>query len=313
MGLEFGDLAAHRQHRREDAERRVGPVSALAECEWQPGSCGQCVARLGEPASGRLDDGPCLQHAFLELGARVGPGGDSPAGADPDPVAADLERPDRHVQLEARHRARVADRARVGLAPGRLELGYHAHRLDLGRTGDRAGRERRAQQLGVADSFPKRALDARHQVPDAGRRARRRQLRHADAAVLAHAPEVVPHEVDDHHVLGAVLDRLGERGPCTLAARRGPLDRLRQDLAAATAQEELGGEAAEGAPGAADEGGVAWGERPRRAREQVGRVALEARVEPQADVRLEDLTGRDPLAAGLDGGKMPGSRRAARA
>ena len=45
---------------------------------------------------------------------------------------------------------------------------------------------------------------------------------------------------------------------------------------------------------------------PRRAREQVGGVALEARVEAQADIRLEDLTGRDPLAAGLDRREMPG-------
>ena len=47
-------------------------------------------------------------------------------------------------------RAGEADRAGVDLAAGGLELGDDVQRLDLGRAGDRAGREGRAQQVGVA-------------------------------------------------------------------------------------------------------------------------------------------------------------------
>ena len=69
----------------------------------------------------------------------------------------ELERPDRHVQLQSGDRARVADRARVRLAPAGLQLGDHAHRLDLGRAGHRAGREAGAEQVGVARVVAERA------------------------------------------------------------------------------------------------------------------------------------------------------------
>ena len=86
-------------------------------------------------------------------------------------VAADLERADRDAQLEPGERAREADRAGVGLAAGRLQLGDHVERGELRRAGDRAGRERRAQQVGVADAVAQLALDLGDHVPDARVRA----------------------------------------------------------------------------------------------------------------------------------------------
>ena len=46
------------------------------------------------------------------------------------------------------------------------------------------------------------------------------QIGHLDAPVAAHAAEVVALEVDDHHVLGALLGVGGESGrsPCRRAA-----------------------------------------------------------------------------------------------
>ena len=275
MGVEIDDLRRPRpaSSRRRRAPGRAGRRPRRAR--RQPQGPREASARRG--SASRPPAASITGRAFTRASSSSARGSesasDAAAGADPDPVAVHLERPDRHVQLESRQRARVADRAGVGLAPGRLELGDHAHRLDLRRAGDRAGRERRTQQVGVADLRPQRALDGRHQVPDARRRARLRQLGHADRAVLAHASEVVAHQVDDHHVLGAVLGRGGERVPGRPSTRGAvPLIGSRQHLAAAAAQEELGREAADGAPRPGDEGGVARHERARRAREQVDRV-----------------------------------------
>ena len=63
------------------------------------------------------------------------------------------------------------------------------------------------------------------------------------AAVLAHAPEVVAAEVDEHHVLGALLlvgEQLGGDRGVVLAARPGAGDRARGDVAAVDRQQRLG-------------------------------------------------------------------------
>ena len=156
-------------------------------------------------------------------------------------------------------------------------------------------------------------------MPHARRGPRLGERRHADRAVLAHAPEVVAHEVHDHHVLGAVLRGCGERGAVVLGARalaaggehprRRALDRLAHHLAAAAAQEQLRGEAAHGAPRAGHDPGVARLERARGAREQVERIALPLGLEPEAEVRLEDLAGGDALAAFVDRGHVARAAR----
>jgi hypothetical protein len=319
VGVEIDDPATAHEHRREHAETRIGPVGAARERERRLRGAGHHRERAGQVSKtppGRLDHRPRLEEALLELGLRIGPGRDAAAGAEPDAVAAYLERPDGHVQLEPGNRARVADRAGVRLAPARLELGDHAHRLDLRRARDRPGREGCPQELAVAHLRPQRAGDARHEMPHPGSGARRRQLGHVDRAVLAHAPEVVAHEVDDHHVLGPVLDRPGEPQPALVVTRGSSLDRLAQHLAAPAAQEELGRDAADGPPGAGGECGVRGAELARHACEEVGRVPLEAGVEAQAQVCLEDLPGRDPFATRRHGGELPrgaGRRRPERA
>ena len=129
-------------------------------------------------------------------------------------LAAELERPDRDVQLEPRDRAREPDRPGVDAAGRALELGDHVHRRDLRRARDRPRRERGADGIAVADAVARaRPLtsETRCQTPVCGRASAS-----APTAIepgTADAAEVVADEVDDHHVLGAVL--LGGR-----AARR---------------------------------------------------------------------------------------------
>ena len=80
---------------------------------------------------------------------------------------------------------------------------------ELRRAGDRARRERGGEQLGPADA--RRAAGprtVRHQVDEAGVLLDRAQRRAPSTEpALAHPAEVVADEVDDHHVLGAVLRR----------------------------------------------------------------------------------------------------------
>ena len=68
-------------------------------------------------------------------------------------------------------------------------------------------------------------------------------------------------------------------------------------VAPLAAQEQLGREARDPAPGREEAGAVAGLQARRGLREQVGDVAVPLGVEAQAEVGLEDLPGRDPLDA----------------
>ena len=85
---------------------------------------------------------------------------------------------------------------------------------------------------------PQLTLDGRDEVLDAGERRRNHEFRPVHAARLADPRQVVPLEVDDHHVLGRVLGRREQLG--APAARHRPLDRPRPHTAPAPCQEELG-------------------------------------------------------------------------
>ncbi len=143
-------------------------------------------------------------------------------------------------------------------------------------------------------------------MPHAGVAANLGQRGDADRAGLAHAPEVVAHQVDDHHVLGPVLGRVLELG--ALGERASALDRGAADVAAAPLEEELGRQRHERAPGAAEERRPVSGQRAHGSGEQVERVALEAAVETEAQVGLEEIAGPDALAAGLDQGRVGAGR-----
>ena len=96
------------------------------------------------------------------------------------------------------------------------------------------GREGGGDGVGPPAAGAQAAPDRRHQVDQAGVVLDREQGGHLDRAELAHPAEVVADEVDDHHVLGAVL--VGE--PARVG--RGALDRAGLDDVAVARQEPLG-------------------------------------------------------------------------
>ena len=313
MGAEVDGRAAADQDRLEHPERGVGAVGPAGQRGHRrdPGH-----ARLLDQAGARgRDHRARLHEALLELALRDRVGHDAAARAHPDPLAAHLERPDRDVQLQARDRARESDRAGVRLASAGLELGDHPHRLDLRRARDRAGRERGAQEVRVAGLGAQPPAHRRHEVPHARRRlaarcsagtsiepysqTRPRSLRIRSTIITFSARSFTEAASAAASVLGPRALAAGCKD-----ARRRSLDRLGHHLAAAAAEEELGGEAADGAPRSRDHARVARLERSGRAREQVERVALPLRLEPQAEVRLEDLAGGDALAALVDRGHV---------
>ena len=97
------------------------------------------------------------------------------------------------------------ERAHRRAAPDGLEPGDVVDRRDLRRTGDRAAREGRAQDLGQPDAGTQAALDRRDEMRHTGELALDHQLRPANRPDPADAREVVALEIDDHHVLGSVL------------------------------------------------------------------------------------------------------------
>ena len=123
------------------------------------------------------------------------------------------------------------------------------HRPDLGRAGDRTAREQRTQQVcRAAPRLQPRPHRGDHLV-DRGIAFDRKGPVHLDAARLGHAGQVVAHQVDDHQVLGPVLDRGGEllRQPrvfrAVAAARARALHRFDQRRPVARGKEQLWREA----------------------------------------------------------------------
>ena len=153
--------------------------------------------------------------------------------------------------------------------------------------------KRRLEQLGEADVLAQRSLDGRDEVLDARELALGHQLGPADAAGLAHAREVVALEVDDHHVLGAILRRR-RPGP-SLAERPRALDRHRPDAAPAAREEELR-RSRDDRPAVADERPRMQRPQRRKRRGERRGIALERRREVLDEVDLVDVAARDRRA-----------------
>ena len=95
--------------------------------------------------------------------------------------------------------------AAVGPPRHRLQFGDALAGPQLGCPGDGAPRPAGLQQVHPAGARPQLAGDHRGEVVDLGVALQAHQLWHLDRAALADAAEVVAQEIDDHHVLGAVL------------------------------------------------------------------------------------------------------------
>src|SRR5581483_9642086 len=184
-------------------------------------------------------------------------------------------------------------------AADRLERGDQVERSDLRRTGDRAARKRRGEDLREGGAVAQPAFDRRDEVRDAGELALDEELGPADRPGLAHSREVVTLEVDDHHVLGDVL-----RIVHVVPGRPRALDRARHEPAPPAREEELRRRR--------DDRPAVAGERARLQRPEWGKCGgealgrpLERRGEVLDEVDLVRVAARDRTANGPDRGRVP--------
>src|SRR5207247_9209080 len=131
-------------------------------------------------------------------------------------------------------------------------------------------------------------------------RAQMFQERHMDTAELANFPEVVPLQVDDHHVLGGVLLARQEfAGAAFVLDRRstaGPraLDRTGLDLPAADSEEPFGARRQQAVvPGLEECSKGRRGSRPEALVRGRGRSSYRKR-DAMGEVDLEDFPVVDP-------------------
>jgi hypothetical protein len=224
-------------------------------------------------------------------------------------LAVRYERPDEDRRAHRSLPVEPHRGARVRRAPHGLDPLDQLHRADLRCAGDRAARERRAQEVERVPVLLQRARDGRDQVLDGSGAFQPAQARHAHASRHADAPEVVAQDVHDHHVLGTVLrtaEELASERPVSVAgtaARSRALDRMRPDVARLVQrQERLGRGGQERAPASrcVRTDVQERGERRRVARAKLAvdgpRLATERRFQAARDVRLVELAGGNRLA-----------------
>ena len=89
--------------------------------------------------------------------------------------------------------------------PAALEIVDDLHRPHLGRTRNRAGGKARAHDVERFETGAAAAAHVRHQVHHLRVALDRHVFVGLHRPVLRHASDVVPAEVDEHHVLGALL------------------------------------------------------------------------------------------------------------
>ena len=139
------------------------------------------------------------------LGGRVGVGDHARASLEVgDPVTHDRG-PERDARVHGAVRERVEDGAAVRTAPEALELGDELHRTDLRRTADGARREARAEHVERRHAVADLADDLGDEVRDVREPLDLHAARDVHRPRAADPREVVAAEVDEHHVLGAVL------------------------------------------------------------------------------------------------------------
>ncbi len=157
------------------------------------------------------------------LRARIGVCHDPGSGLEPCHAVVEENRPDRDARVERAALSRttgerVADRARVGTATVALELGDDLHRANLRRARDGAGRKASAEDVERRDPVPQLAPHLRDEMCDVREALGLEEALDPDAAGAADAGEVVAAEVDEHHVLGAIL--LGRKEPLGVTLAR---------------------------------------------------------------------------------------------
>ena len=153
----------------------------------------------------RAAEGSRLVLGLLELAFRDGPGDDPGARVDVGLALLEDRAADGDRGVEVAVVAEVADGAAV--QPAALALGGRdeLHRADLGRARERAGREDRAERVERVELGLEPRLDVRDEVEDVAVALDLHVLADRHGPRPRDAAEVVAPEVDEHHVLGALL------------------------------------------------------------------------------------------------------------
>src|SRR5690606_7823585 len=160
-----------------------------------------------------------------ELVRRIRVGDDAGAGAEAQRIAGNLGAADQDVEVEVAAAVQPAHGAGIGAAPDAFELGDDLHAAHLGRAGDGAAGEHRAQHPARRGVFAQAAAHVAGDVVHVGVALHHHQLVDLDAAGSADAAEVVALEVDQHHVLGALLgvaDQLADASGFVVAPQPRP-------------------------------------------------------------------------------------------
>ena len=127
----------------------------------------------------------------------------------PLPVHSQLQRTNRHVEPEVAIRLEPAEGAGVKPARPAFQLGCNLHGANFRRTGDRATREHRPQdiaQTGVADIGRNR----RNHLPQRRVILDLEQAVYANAAMGCNTTQIIAQQIDNHQVLGAILGRIAQ-------------------------------------------------------------------------------------------------------
>ena len=170
----------------------------------------------------------------------------APACTRASPVA-NGDRADGDAEIQVAGEIDVADRAGIEIAPRRLELrrGSASREFSARRRRCRPGKQATSASRWSRRSAS-RAVHGRHQVHDVRVTLERHVLRDACTVPNSHTrPEIVPAEIDEHHVLGAfllvALQLLGQTQilVVVLAARPRAGDRMRLDPPSFDAHQHL--------------------------------------------------------------------------
>ena len=154
----------------------------------------------------------------LGFGRRIK--GDATAGAGGDRCSLHQRRADRHIEGGTAARAHHADGAAVDATLAVLQFADQAHGLHLGRAGDRAAGKQCSKHIDQRSAGPRVGVYVADHLPDGGQRLHAAQAVHGDGKRLGDARQVVADQVDNHHVLGALLGRgLQAFGQCHVLLR----------------------------------------------------------------------------------------------
>ena len=221
---------------------------------------------------------------------------DPRARLQPRDTVREDDRPDRDARVHLPTREHVADGAGVRAAAIALELGHDLHRTDFRGAGDRPGREAGAEEVEGRDAFLQLAGHLGDEVRHVREALGLEEARDLDARRLADAREVVAAEVDEHHVLGAVL--LGGEQPLgvPLAGVRRAGDRVQARAAVLALDERLRRRADQRQAAELEQeevgGGIDPAQRPVELERRGGRRPLR----PLREHDLERIPGADVLA-----------------